>query len=362
MIGIISYGVSIPKRRLKTEDIINLWNNNELSVIQGSFKAMERVVLNADEDVVSMGVEASKVAFRNWKGQSMNIKDIDALYFGTCTNPYESKPISTIVSSALGLSKNVLSSDLQFSTKSGTSGLQLAYALVKSGLSQNTLVIGADTMNRHSEPGNLSEPFAGAGGAAIVVGNEKVIAEIEDTVSYNTNLCDDFRIEGERYIKSGMVLGSHKTEISINEHTTMAAKALLEKIKRNISDYQYVVVQQPYGSAAYKVGKLLGATKEQLDLGVYAQTVGDCGSASAFIGLAKVLDKAKPGDKILMISYGFGAGSDAFSLKVTDEVTNYKDHYPIDHILNDKMYVDYATAMKIEYKYLKSDYPLHTYL
>lgn len=359
MTGIVSYGVSVPRRRLRTDEIVQLWQNNDLQAIKNNFKAEERVVLNADEDVVSMGVEAAKTAVRNWEKTA---SDIQALYFGTCSNPYEAKPSSTIAVSALGMGKDVLSSDLQFSTKSGTSALQAAYALVKANVTNTALVIGADAMNRHMEPGNLSEPFAGAGGAAVILGTENVIAEIEDTVSYNTNLCDDFRLEGERYIKSGMVLGSHKPEISINEHTQKAAEALLGKLGRTIQDYDYVVFQQQNGSTAGRLAKLLGATKEQLAPSLYAETTGDCGSASAFIGLAKVLDQAKPGDKILVVSYGFGAGSDAFSLVVTDAIESYQNGKPVEKVLADKFYVDYATAMKIEYKYLKSDYPLHTYL
>ena len=36
------------------------------------------------------------------------------------------------------------------------------------------------------------------------------------------------------------------------------------------------------------------------------------------IGLTGILDVAKPGDRILMVSYGSGSGSDAFDLEVTD--------------------------------------------
>ena len=38
------------------------------------------------------------------------------------------------------------------------------------------------------------------------------------------------------------------------------------------------------------------------------------------VGLTEILDVANPGDRILMVSYGSGAGSDAFALRVTDRI------------------------------------------
>ena len=82
-------------------------------------------------------------------------------------------------------------------------------------------------------------------------------------------------------------------------------------------DYRYAVFQQPYGFAPFAVGERLGFTKEQIEPGVVAPMIGDCGSASSLLGLIAVLDQAKKGDRIFLASYGFGAGSDALSLEVT---------------------------------------------
>ena len=69
-------------------------------------------------------------------------------------------------------------------------------------------------------------------------------------------------------------------------------------------DYTYAVCQQNTPATSYGIAKQLGFTKEQVSPSIYADFIGDTGSASVLIGLAKVLDVAKPGEKIFVISYG----------------------------------------------------------
>jgi hydroxymethylglutaryl-CoA synthase len=47
---------------------------------------------------------------------------------------------------------------------------------------------------------------------------------------------------------------------------------------------------------------------------------GNTYSGASPVGLAAVLDLAKPNERILMASYGSGAGSDAYSFIVTNEI------------------------------------------
>lgn len=43
------------------------------------------------------------------------------------------------------------------------------------------------------------------------------------------------------------------------------------------------------------------------------------------IGMTAILDEAEPGDRILLVSFGSGAGSDAMDLTVTDKILERRD-------------------------------------
>jgi hydroxymethylglutaryl-CoA synthase len=61
------------------------------------------------------------------------------------------------------------------------------------------------------------------------------------------------------------------------------------------------------------------------------------------IGLTAVLDQAKPGDRILMVSYGSGAGSDSFDLRVTDRILEKPKGVPTtQEYIDRRTPIDYA--------------------
>jgi hydroxymethylglutaryl-CoA synthase len=69
------------------------------------------------------------------------------------------------------------------------------------------------------------------------------------------------------------------------------------------------------------------------------------------LGLSAVLDEAKAGQRILVTSYGSGAGSDSFAITVTDKIDEKRNKAPTTkNYIENKKYIDYATYVKFRKK------------
>jgi hydroxymethylglutaryl-CoA synthase len=81
--------------------------------------------------------------------------------------------------------------------------------------------------------------------------------------------------------------------------------------------------------------------------------IGNTYAGAAIIGLTAILDEAKPGDRILAVSFGSGAGSDAFSLRVTDQITTRRNGVPTTRqYIARRVQIDYATYSRHRRKLL----------
>lgn len=118
----------------------------------------------------------------------------------------------------------------------------------------------------------------------------------------------------------------------------------MEKTSTTPKDYDYVVFHQPNGKFPMRAAATLGFTEEQLGPGFVVPHLGNTYSGSAMMGLAAVLDVAEPGERILMASFGSGAGSDAFEITVLDEIEELRGKAPsVSELLERPTYISYAT-------------------
>lgn len=355
MTGIIGYGVYIPRLRLRVEDIWNFWvNPTDTDIIIKKRRGLsEKAVTRWDEDSVTMAIYAAKSSLEI---AGIGAQELNAVYFGSCTNPYSSGAAGPVVAEALGTSSELICTDCQFATKSGTAALQIGAALVTAGIIKYGLAIGSDALSRHVPPNDALEYSASSGAAAFVLGKDKVIAEIEGMYSYTTLTPEYFRLSGERYIKHA---ASEDDEYlwGYSRHIKKAVEGYLKKFSGKVGDFAYVALSQPDGQMPMDVSKEIGVSEEQIKLGLMVADIGDCGSASPLLSLAAILDQAKPGQRILLVSYGFGAGCDVLGLRTTNIIEEAKKRratYPsVRDLVSNKEYIDYAQSLRQERKLIQ---------
>jgi hydroxymethylglutaryl-CoA synthase len=86
-----------------------------------------------------------------------------------------------------------------------------------------------------------------------------------------------------------------------------------------------VVFHQPNSKFPTQAARQLGFRPEQYELGLLSPSIGNTYAGSSLIGLSAVLDTAAPGQRVLMVSYGSGAGSDAIAWRTTDRLVQRQD-------------------------------------
>lgn len=315
-VGIVGYGAYIPRYRLPGTEIAKVWTNG-----LGGSPVKEKAVAGVDEDVVTMSIEAARNAVAM---AEIDPQQLRAVWVGSESHPYAVKPTSTIVSESIGTSPNIQAADWEFACKAGTEAVQASIGIVGSGMGNYTLSIGMDTAQ--GRPGDALEYTAASGGAAFVIGPaEEAYAVYQGSYSYVTDTPDFWRRAGESYPSHG---DRFTGEPAYFAHTLNSATALMDMMGTTPEDYRYAVFHQPNVKFPARAAKMLGFKPEQIEAGLLANDIGNVYSGSCMIGLTSVLDEAKPDDRILMVSYGSGAGSDAFDLRVTDRILHKPEGVP----------------------------------
>jgi hydroxymethylglutaryl-CoA synthase len=219
----------------------------------------------------------------------------------------------------------------------------MVLAMVDSKMIEYGMTIGADTAQ--GRPGDALEYSAASGGAALIAGPEKEsIAIVEDTFSYTTDTPDFWRRQKADYPSHG---GRFTGSPAYFKHVMGATNGLLEKTGMKLDEFDHVVFHQPNAKFPLQAAKKLGIPGEKLKAGLLTPVVGNTYSGAVPLGLSAILDIAKPGDKILATSFGSGAGSDSFSIKVTDRINKTRGKAPtVKEYLDNKKYIDYATYLK----------------
>jgi 3-hydroxy-3-methylglutaryl CoA synthase len=307
MIGITAYGAYYPRGRLSKKAIAdaNAWFDAGLNALAKG----ERAFCNWDEDSITMGIEAAQDCLC-----SLQSPDLYTLYFASTTFPFLDRQNSVVVSEALNLDSGVRTMDIAASQRAGTSAL---VALLEGGQSRTGLLVASE--HRKTKAGSRSEMLWGDGAAAVTVGPDNVLAEFIAAETAAVDFVDHYRGEDssfdydweERWIRDE---GFMKIVPSVIE-------SLLSKANLKASDIDHFIIPTDQGRTPAALAKKLGIAPDAIiDNGV--ALLGVSGAAQPLLLLVRALEKASPGEIILIT--GFGQGCDAILLRATEAVTTYQ--------------------------------------
>lgn len=335
MVGIVSYGFYVPKYRIKTDEIANVWGKNPEDV-KKSLLIEEKAVAGIDEDSLTMAFESASSALSS---VSIDKSKIKVVLFGSETHPYAVNPASTILAEFLGIEKNYLAYDTEFACKAATGAMISAQGLIKSGYSDYALITGSD--KGMGKTHDVLEYTAASGSVSLLLGKDDLILELLDFESFSSDTPDFWRREGIRYPSHG---GRFTGKPSYFYHIEKSSKSLFKKTGLKSTDFNYGIFHMPNGKFPIQIAKSLGFTFDQIKDSQTVSYLGNSYTASALMGLMPVLEKAKAGDLIFLCSYGSGAGSDSFALRVTTNLLKRRKKFT--KIVSDKKYISYPTYLK----------------
>lgn len=304
MPGIVSIGAHIPRYRLSGKTLAQIW---------GSGGGGERAVANYDEDSLTMAVEAALGCLGG-----REITKIGACLFASVSPPYIEKSNATLLATVADLGFEVITADIGGSLRCGTTALRLALELVGAGTTEQALAAAAEM--RPAAPGSEQESLLGDGAAAVLIGSEGLIATFEGAYVASHEFTDVWRNEGDRYLQLSPDAAFVRA-YGLDSHLGEAVEGLLKKTGRKREEIARLVLYAPDARTHAALVKQLKFSESAVPKEPVIGKAGNTGSASCLLGLAAALEEAKPGDLVLVVSYGNGA--EAMLFRATDKIREH---------------------------------------
>jgi 3-hydroxy-3-methylglutaryl CoA synthase/NAD(P)-dependent dehydrogenase (short-subunit alcohol dehydrogenase family)/putative sterol carrier protein len=308
MSGIIAYGAYIPRLRLDRMSIfqgIGWLAPAVITVAQG-----ERSFCNWDEDAITMAVAAAKDCLIG-----MDKRKVEALYLASTTLPFKDRLNAGVVSTALNLKQNILALDMTSSLKAGTTSIVAALESIKSEEKDQILVTATDM--RETKAASHYEMWFGDGAAALLLGNDNVIAKYVGSHSITMDFVSHYRTSGRQYDYTWEERWVR--DEGYGKIIPQAIEGLLSKLGLTIDDIQKLVYPCLFTRTHGQIARSLGAGPE-IVLDNMHEVCGETGAAHPLVMLVRALEDAEPGDRIIVA--GFGQGCDAICFEVTENIHN----------------------------------------
>jgi 3-hydroxy-3-methylglutaryl CoA synthase len=296
--GIKSFGAYVPARRISRAAIASAhsWSfPPTASAAKG-----ERSLCSWDEDAITMAIEAARDCLGGTRAT------VTALDLASTTAPYSDLQNAVIASCALRLGKSVSCTDHGGSTRAGLSALSRACASGEG----DRLVVASD--RRSAKPRSAQELQYGCAAGALLVGSgPDLIARFLGSESVSVPFVDHFRHAGEKfdyYWEERWIRDEGVAKIVPGAVTSLLGRLSLsaERVAH------FGLAGAPLGSDKL-AAKILSISPERVLPDLQAQ-VGDTGTAHSSLLLIQALERARPGDIIVVAAFAQGCEIVAFEM------------------------------------------------
>jgi 3-hydroxy-3-methylglutaryl CoA synthase len=310
MIGIVAYGAYLPRLRLSRQAVFeaNAWYAPQFAGKARGHRAMA----NWDEDSVTLAVAAA----RDCLGPDDDRSRVRALTLASSSLPFAERLNAGIVAEALTLDERIQAQDVTGSQRIALSAIGQALAAVRGGQGES-LVLAADCRDTSAASG--SELDYGDGAAAVLLGDTGVLAEFLGAAHRTVDFVDRFRLAGE-------TVDYHWEERWIRDEgisklmPALIGEALADAdLDASAVDHFIFpgIFPKMDAQLAARCGIAAGAVVDNLN-----SQVGDTGVAHGLLLLASVLERAQPGQVILLAQ--FGNGGEALVFRVTEAINRFR--------------------------------------
>jgi len=309
MKGIVSYGGYLPLNRISRQTVFEAmgWLH------QAAYMKGEKCVANFDEDSITMAAAAGMNCLRGHE-----LETVDGLYFATTTAPFRERRGADIVGTALDLAGTIRNADFTDTTGAGTTALIAALESIAAGSAKQMLICASDA--RLGKPGSAQEMTFSDGAAALLVGDEEVIASWEGSYSVSYDFPDHWRTGHDTFDRAWEERFGR--EQGYRKFISEAISGLMAECNLRAEEITKVIYPAIYPRDHAAIGKRLGFEPDQIHEHLMTN-MGNTGTAYPLMLFVSALEEARPGDTLLVA--GYGNGSDALLFTVTEGITEIRE-------------------------------------
>ena len=320
MVGIARYGAYIPVLRLERRLIGQAWGTRQ--------PAGEVAVANYDEDALTLAIDAAMTCLGS------GTATVGGVYVATTSPPYAEKQLAAVLATACDLPRAIFSADFGGSARAGTAAVLAALRAVQAGAAASVLVAAADV--RVGAPESELEGVLGDAAAALTVADHDVIAEFVDAASVSEEFTYFWRTDVQRTLQ--VAGGRFSNTYGYGRDLGAAIRAVLERQRLAPKAIDRLALYSPDARAAVDLAKSLGFDPKTQLVESLQPHIGCAGSAEPLLLLARALDRAAPGERVLV--GGYGEGADVLLFRATEGIGSARAAVPVDRWLAAKTPLD----------------------